>query len=63
MIGRLIDLSSGSNRRILKGMLLVTIFMVIGKVIAAAKEVVVAYEYGVSVYLDIHPNFLGCQYL
>ena len=54
MIGRLIDLSSGSNRRILKGMFLVTIFMVIGKVIAAAKEVVVAYEYGVSVYLDIY---------
>ena len=47
---------AGARRAILSGMIAVGSFLVIGKLIAAAKEIVVASRFGVSDIVDAYGN-------
>lgn len=46
------QLTSSENRAIVRGMLWVTVFLLLAKAIAAGKEIVVAYRYGTSAVID-----------
>jgi putative peptidoglycan lipid II flippase len=44
--------ASGENRAIVRGMVWVTVFLLVAKAIAAAKEMMVAYRYGTGAVVD-----------
>ncbi len=54
ILDKLFQKLGDSHTRVLKGMGLVTLFLIVGKLIAAAKEMAIAYRFGVEETVDVY---------